>query len=237
MKARLNRQIFTQRVFDSGSLGVMASVAHPVQTPGRYPVMVRWNDEPIGSFIFQVSDSSEATQLTIDLAMFSARGGQRGLDEQTLPVLGPKGYVFFHVSAGSGGYSVQVGTPDGKEGVEFDSRHLSEGDLFVLSLLEPTRYSMIDREGGAKGEIYVTFDREDAKRLSSLETVFVESRGRVFEPAEIKLVATQGLVFRVHKGSRIIVEKLESAPNPPDQAPKLRWRKLHTTGRHDEQSR
>jgi hypothetical protein len=120
--------------------------------------------------------------------------------------------------------------------MEFDSRQLGEGDLFVLTLLEPTRYSMIDRAGGAKGEITVTFARDDAKRLASLETVFVQSRGRTFEPAAIKLVATQGLVFRAWKGSRIVVEKLESAPNPPDPGPRIRWRKLRPSKRGDDQS-
>jgi hypothetical protein len=231
MKARLNRQLFTQRVFDSGSLGVLASVAHPVPAAGRYPVRVLWNDEPIGTFAFQVSDAGEATQLTIDLAEFSTRRDSRGLDEYTLPVLGTKGHIFFHTSSGAGGYSVQIGAPDGKDGIEFDSRRLSEGDLFVLTLLEPTRYSMTDRAGGAKGEITVTFAREDAKRLASLDTVFVQSRGRVFEPAAVKLVATQGLVFRAGKGSRIVVEKLEDAPNPPDREPRIRWRKLRPTKR------
>jgi hypothetical protein len=212
MQPVVNRQLFTQKVFDSGSLGVLVSVIHRFEQPGRYDGTVLRGDTASSTFSFVVDEASSNQQLNIDLAASEeAREtgdccGKKGEPQ----VVSPKGYVIFYVSRGSG-YSVRVGRGDDKEPA-FDSRKLEKGDLFAMSLLEPTKYSMADQIGGAKGEINVGFSPEIAKRLRSLEPVYVEAAGKAFEPARVDLASMQGLVFRIQKASRIVVEKQSGAP-------------------------
>jgi hypothetical protein len=119
--------------------------------------------------------------------------------------VGPAGYVLFHASSGSG-YSVRVGQADDKA-AEFDSEQLKDGDLFALCLLEPTRYALMDRLTKATGEIVVSFSDADAKRLNQLETSYVEVGANGFEPSRLSVISTQGIVFRVHGKSRVVIEK------------------------------
>jgi hypothetical protein len=208
MQPVLNRQLFTQKTFDSGSLGVLVSVVHQFGKPGRHDGIVLRNGVDAGAFSFVVDERSEAGQLSIDLATVGqpAKASDDCCRKREKPlVVSPKGYVLFFVSRGAG-YSVRVGTGDAKEAV-FDSQQLTRGDLFALTLLEPTKYSAVDRLGGARGEINVRFSREDAAKLKALPPVYVEATGQTFEPATIDLIATQGLVFRVQKTSRIVLEK------------------------------
>lgn len=230
MQPHVNRQLFTQRVFDSGSLGVLASVIHQFERPGKYELTVFRAQSAAGTLSFVVDEKSETRQLSIDLA------GVAGVEQQNKDagdccdknaeprVVSPKGYVLFYVSRGAG-YSVRVGIGEEKEPA-FDSEKLGKGDLFAISLLEPTKYSVVDRIGGAKGQITVRLPAEDAKRLKSLEPVYVEAKGKEFDPAEINLVSTQGLIFRIHQHSRIIVEKQGQIQKEPK--PVFQWRPAPT---------
>lgn len=236
MKAQANRELFTEHTFDSGALGVMASVVHPFPHPGRYQAQVQRGDLVLGSFSFVVDESAEALQLDVDLATVLTPGLAAvqgcGCHPDTPKTVSPRGHVLFHASTGTG-YSVRVGREEGEE-VSFDSRHLGEGDLFALCLLEPTRYSVVDRIAGARGEIVVSFSPEDGKRLKSLATVYVEAGGPRFEPAEIRLISTQGLVFRVHGRSRIVVEKTGQAEAPVSgRQPVRSWQKSRQESRQE----
>ncbi|NTV47202.1 MAG: hypothetical protein HGB11_11925, partial [Chlorobiales bacterium] len=156
MNTLINRQLFTQKTFDSGALGPMTSVIHQFARPGRYLASIRKQGSPVGTFSFFVDEKSETMQLDIDLATVTSRKAGAKADDcdchsQALPVVSPKGYVIFFASGGSG-YSVQAGNEESKE-AEFDSEKLKEGDLFALTLLEPTRYSMVNQLADAKGEI------------------------------------------------------------------------------------
>jgi len=223
MQPLVNRQLFTQRVFDSGSLGVLASVIHQFQQPGRYEATVFRLGVPVATFSFVVDEKSEAHQLSIDLAGIDGSKKDKedccGKKAETR-VVSCKGYVLFYASRGTG-YSVRVGTADEKEPA-FDSQRLSKNDLFAMSLLDPAKYSIVDRIGGAKGGITVGFSAEDAKRLKSLDPAYVEARGSALEPADTRLVSTQGLVFRIHQSSRIVVER--QGPTPKERRPVFQWR-------------
>lgn len=231
MKAQINRELFTQKTFDSGALGVMTSVIHQFSRPGRYQASVQKNDEQTASFTFRVDEAAENTQLNIDLAGFTRR--QRNdkddcccHDDEEL-VVSSKGYVVFYVSTGSG-YSVKAGELE-SEKVEFDSQTLQTGDLFALSLLEPTKYSLTNLNNRASGEINVYFSEDIAKKLKNLETFYVEASAEGFNPPQLQLAATQGLVFRVADGaaSRIVIEKRDSADAGDEQPrPAKSWRKI-----------
>jgi hypothetical protein len=130
--------------------------------------------------------------------------------------------VLFHASSGDG-YSVTVAAESQK--LVFDSTKLGEGDLFATSLLEPGKYVMENRLGTARGAILVTLPPEDAKRIKELETQYVDVAGDSLEPAKLKLVSSQGVVFRVKGQARIVVSREgEREPFRP-QTPILRWKK------------
>ncbi len=227
MQPKVNRQLFTQRVFDSGSLGVLASVIHRFEDPGKYDLTVFRAGAAVGTLSFVVDENSDARQLSIDLAKIEQQSKDTGdcCGKTATPmVVSPKGYVVFYASRGAG-YAVRGGRSSEKKPA-FDSENLGKDDLFAVSLLEPGIYSVVDRIGGAKGQVNVSLSAEEAKRLKSLEPVYVEAKGKTFEPAEINLVSTQGLIFRIHHSSRIVVEK--QGPLIKERQPAFRWRPSRT---------
>ena len=227
MQSRLNKQLFNTSTHDSGALGMMAMVIHPFGTAGRHRAVVMSQGRPVAEVEFDVDATSTVMQHDIDLAQVAQQGRQRPEAcackgaVQSVGTVSPKGYVLFHASSGHG-HSVVVNNADGKP--VFDSTVLNDGDLFAVSLLEPTRYTLRNTAGSAKGEIEVAFNDEIAKRIQQLETRYVDVHEKAFEPGFIELASTQGLVFRIKGPSRIVIEK--QAPGQTDaRKPVIRWQK------------
>jgi hypothetical protein len=221
MRAILNRQMFTARTFDSGAIGVLASLVHQFPSPGRYEAVIRRGDKPIRSVSFEVSDASPNMQLDIDLAPPEQPRGSGDDDcackgshaSGTSPrTVSPKGYVLFHVSRGDGGYSVLV-VQQGSDKPAFDSTRLGAGDLFALSLLAPTRYKMTNRIGKATGTIVVRMAPEVLRKLATAEAIYVETSQDEFSPADVQAGSAQGIVFRVRDAARIVIEQVEEPPD------------------------
>ena len=213
MRATVKRQLFTATIFDSGSLVMLTSVVHQFGTPGFYRAEVRWGGQGVASYAFEASEKAGVNQLDVDLASIhhqAQRHSDCACQERPhggMPVVSTAGYVVFFVSHGDGGYSVVVGGGGIPGRPVFDSVALGEGDLFALSLLEPVHYEMTNRLGKARGRIEVSFSRESARVLKSLETQYVQTWRDRFEPAALAVVSTQGIVFRVREESRIVVER------------------------------
>lgn len=230
MQSRLNKQLFNTSTQDSGALGLMAMVIHPFGDPGRHRAVVMHQGRPVAEVEFDVDTTSTVMQHNIDLAQAAQQGRQRPEAcgcKGAAPSVGtvsPEGYVLFHASSGHG-YSVVVNNADGKP--VFDSTILNDGDLFAVTLLEPTHYTLQNTAGSAKGEIEASFNDEIAKRIKQLETLYVDVHEKAFEPARIELASTQGLVFRVKGASRIVIQK--PAPRQTDtRKPVIRWEKPPT---------
>jgi hypothetical protein len=230
MQSRLNKQLFNTSTHDSGALGMMAMVIHPFGNPGRHRAVVMHQGRPVAEVEFDVDKTSTVMQHDIDLAQVAQQGRQRPETcackgaVQSVGAVSPEGYVLFHASSGQG-YSVVVNNADGKP--VFDSTALNDGDLFAVSLLEPTRYTLRNTAGSAKGEIEVAFNDEIAKRIKQLETRYVDVHEKKFDSVLIELASTQGLVFRVKGASRIVIQK--QAPRQTDaRKPVIRWQKLPT---------
>lgn len=210
MNLTINRQIFETATFDSGALGPLTSVVHQFSTPGVYLALIRHNGKAVHEARFEVSAASNNMQLDVDLATqdssltkTAACHCEQGVSTQ-LPAVSPKGYVLFYASTGTG-YSVVAGLQGEKSA--FDSGKLQKGDLFALSLMEPAVYAMSNSLGKAKGEITVSFQKDDVKRLGTLETEMVDVSKDEFKPASLKLLSTQGLVFRAQELARIVVKR------------------------------
>lgn len=213
MQPTIRRDLFTQKVFDSASLGSLASVIHQFDCEGVYSGKALHAESPVGSFTFVVDEQSEVRQLSIDLSALAASNdsGCCAGDTPKRRVVSPKGYVLFYASRGRG-YSVLVAEGDQKEPT-FDSSRLRAGDLFALSLLEPTTYSAADRIGGGKADITVKRDPNRTRNHKNLEPVYVEVKQGTMEPSGIELASAQGLVFRIGTDSRIVVQKTGQAPD------------------------
>ena len=112
--------------------------------------------------------------------------------------MNPKGYVLFHVSSGSGGFSVHVrrAAEDPKEKV-FDSRELGEGDVFSAVILRPGTYSVVNRLAKAKAEVVVSYPEIGKTAYRPPEPVRVHVGRKGFEPSRIELKPGQGLLFDV----------------------------------------
>ncbi|MFZ5824719.1 MAG: hypothetical protein ACOY94_10360 [Bacillota bacterium] len=218
MKARVNQRLFSARVFDSGSLGVLISVMHQFHQPGEYSVSIRQHGREVGTTTFRVEEAATASQLDIDLSLV----GRPQRDEcgckskqEKVPTVSPKGYVLFFATGGAGGYSAVVRHPEARQAA-FQTERLEKGDLCAVSLLRPGRYRMVDKASGAQGAIELFFSPDGARKLQEMQPVFVEAAGREFQPAQVRVMAGQGLVFRVAESSRIIIELEKAADQEPE---------------------
>lgn len=229
MRAILNRQMFTTRIFDSGSLGPLASAIHQFPEPGRYQVVVTHKGTPTRTAWFDVSDTASNLQLDVDLASGQDSRPSTGNDDDCgcgltataittpvtdVPAVSPKGYVLFFASRGDG-YAARVGR-QGSDKPAFDSTALQRGDLYAVSLLAPTKYAMTNRAGKAKGTIVVSPPGERARTIASVEAIAIDCDQTRFTPSDVKAISGQGLVFRVVETSRIVIEQI----GEPEEASK-----------------
>jgi hypothetical protein len=213
MGTKINFQVLNIINQDSGALGPLGMVVHQFHEPGKYYVGVHREGRAVANTAFEV-----------DLA-----GVARKVAHADARKVSPKGYVLFHASAGSG-YSATVSAAPvsatvaaGDERVIFDSTKLGEGDLFATSLLEPGKYSLVNAAGTAKTDIEVTFTPEDAKRLKSVEPLHVDVASTAFALATIRVISSQGLVFRVKDQARVVITRQGGTRR--ERKPVLQWRK------------
>ena len=217
MQPTIRRDLFTQEVFDSGSLGPLVSVIHQFDCEGTYSGRALRDGALAGSFTFVVDQQSEIRQLSIDLAVPAAdkRSVCCAGDDSKHRTVSPAGYVLFYASRGRG-YSALVAEGDQREPA-FDSSRLRAGDLFALSLLEPTTYSAIDRIGGGKAILTVKRDPKRTRNLKNLEPIYVDVKQGTMQPHEIELASAQGIVFRIGTDSRIVVQKTGKTPDEAER--------------------
>lgn len=217
MQPTIRRDLFTQEVFDSGSLGPLVSVIHQFDCEGTYSGRALRDGALAGSFNFIVDQQSDIRQLSIDLSELASDkrpGCCAGADSEHR-VISPTGYVLFYASRGRG-YSALVAEGDQREPA-FDSSRLRAGDLFALSLLEPTTYSAIDRIGDGKADLTVKRDPKRTRNLKNLEPIYVEVKQGTMDPREIELASAQGIVFRIDTDARIVVQKTGKAPDDAER--------------------
>lgn len=212
---RLNHWLLTTSSFDSGALGPLANVIHRFAAVGTYQAVVLRDGQRVGTTCFRVSDETAATQLNIDLASVALPTGSTARcacreHPKSAPAVSPQGYVLFQAARGPGGYSVVVGEAKEEGRAVFDSRALSDGDMFALSLIEPTTYSLASPGGPGQGEIQVT-PIPPGTNLRTVPPVYVAAARDGFQPARVSVHSGQGLVFRILGAARIVIEKRPAA--------------------------
>jgi hypothetical protein len=237
MKAYINHHLFTENPVDSGALTMACSVVHNFSEPGTYAGSIIAGTRTSFTFHLLVDDKYPALQANIDLADTPGPAAE-GCDCKTERAGGPhfevnpKGFVVFYVSRGPGGFAVRVTgklkTSD-KPAV-FDSRELTEGDIFAVSLLRPGTHTVMNSTG-AKGKIVVGYPgskkgRDLYNRAKPLEIRCTEKE---FIPKEIEVEAAQGQVYRIETKSRsrirIELAKADDGPKVARPSGIFAWQK------------
>jgi hypothetical protein len=219
---RFNTRLLTTSTFDSGALGLLVHLIHRFPQAGTYQAVVFRDGERVGTTCFRVTAEGAGTQLNIDLASVAppAGGAKCTCREhpESAPVVSPEGYVLFHAPRGIGSYAVVVG--EAREGAPavFDSRSLTDGDLFALALIEPTTYRLESPGGSAKGEIAVA-PIPPGTDLRTVAPVYVDATKEAFQPAQVNVHAGQGIVFRARGAKRIVITKSATPQRPGAAAP------------------
>ncbi len=202
MKNLINRYVFDQTTYDSAALISKSTIVHEVKEAGDYRGLVSRNEEFIGEFALSVSERSQDKQVSVDLYSIEVNGGYA---EKSYLVT-PRGVCVFFVSGGAGGYRVDlVKIGEDREEKVFDSRELTDGDLFVVTLIRPGIYSAVNQKNHSHLEIAVPYPRRVTKR-QEFKPVMVDCSAEGIDPQKVEVQAGGGLIFQIRSESKITVE-------------------------------
>jgi hypothetical protein len=257
MKWNLDRNLFTQVGLDSGALTILGSVIHSFPEPGEYRGSVHVPGGEQAVFYLDVDKESPTASVKIDLASLAAafpasaaaaEGECCCEGEGSRFSVNPKGYVVFHVSQGSGGYSVHVrraredkerdDRDDDSRGRDnrpkndreervFNSQELGEGDFFATSIIRPGTYKVLNPLTKAEAQVVVAYPEVGKTPYRPPDAARVQVRRGGFEPKRVELKPGQGLIFDIQVASRILVQltKPDDGPGTPRPSRPRGWSK------------
>jgi hypothetical protein len=219
MNLTFDRSLFTQTDLDSGSLTMLGAVTHSLSEPGQYRGTVYRETENIAAFYIAADKNSPVAQANIDLSALDPLGVQsRSADckgEGAQFTINPKGYVVFHVSAGAGGYAVRVRRAEEDPNLElFDSRRLSEGDVFSAAIIRPGTYSVENVLTNARAQVTVSYPRMGETAYRPPKPIDFHCSENEIEPERADLQPGQGIHFHFRVPSRIKIELLNADDGP-----------------------
>lgn len=218
----IDPNLFAQIGLDSGSLTMLGVVVNNFNDPGEYRGTVQKHGENKGVFYISVDKEIPIAQANIDLATLTGHTLHQGSEackcntDKNRFYVNPRGYVVFHVSGGSGGYSVNVRKAEkAKDTKIFDSRKLEEGATFAATILRPGSYSIVNEMDRRKAEVVIPYPRRGKKPFRPPEPMRIKTTEKGFSHDHIKLEPTQGLIFEIETSARIKIDLVE-----PDDGPK-----------------
>ena len=233
MKLTFDQNLFTQTSLDSGALNMLGALTHSLSEAGQYRGAVYRGTENIGAFYVVADKNSPVAQANVDLATLdpsiiyapslSVDGQSSGCscDQQgasaktTQFVVNPKGYVVFHVSAGPGGYAVMVRKAEEDPRTKiYDSRKLSEGDIFSAAIIRPGTYSVENDLTKAKGQLTVAYPRVGKTAYRPPKPIDFHCSASAIEPVKAELQPGQGIHFHFTVPSRIKIDLLKADDGP-----------------------
>ena len=221
-RAIIDPNLYSQIGLDSGALTMLGAVIHRFEEPGEYRGTVRKGADIENVFYISVDKESPVAAAEIDLAKLAGQEVPEDDSDccskqpQNRFSVNPKGYALFRVSAGKGGYSVNVRRADEDERTPvFNSSKLEAGSIFSATILRPGEYSISNQHGKARARAVVTYPPRAFSSYRPPEPQRVEVSKDGFYPDDIKLKPAQGLVFECQEPSRIVI-KLEKADDGPN---------------------
>jgi hypothetical protein len=231
MKLTFDQNLFTQTGLDSGALNMLGALTHSLSEPGDYRGSVHRGSENIAAFYIVADKNSPVAQANIDLSTLDPsviKAPSHHLDDQgprccgdshsgttTQFTVNPKGFLVFHVSAGAGGYAVMVRkAAEDPNTTIFNSRELSEGDVFSASIIRPGTYSVENVLTNAKGQIIVAYPRRGETAYRPPGPIVFHCSANEIEPERADLQPGQGINFHFKVRSRIKIELLRADDGP-----------------------
>lgn len=227
MNLSFDQNLFAQTGLDSGLLTMLGAVIHGFHEPGEYRGSVHKAGGEQAVFYLTVDRNSPAAHVNIDLAALREYAGTPQKEccpdeNENRFTVNPRGYVVFHVTRGSGGFSVHVrrAEEDPKTQV-FNSQQLGEGDIFSASIIRPGTYSVVNQlaKGKASAEVVVSYPEIGKTAYRPPAPVHVQVTQRGFDPARIELKPGQGVVFEVKAPARIVSELVRPDDGPTHNRP------------------
>jgi hypothetical protein len=206
----MKTEIFSQIGLDSAALGLLGSVVHRFDEPGRYVGVTMVGDASQSDYDLVVeADAPPAVQ--IDLAAIGRRGSKgdccsEGSDRPTFRVA-PGGYVSFFVGRGRERWATVVGDP-AQRTPAFDSRALGSGDLFAGTVLRPGVYRVTNILGSGSTELVVRpvkSGSEPYRPANAVRTKMGATAGR----KSVQLGQAQGVIFEASTNARIVIELVD----------------------------
>ena len=174
MKSSINYNILFQTNIESSSLNTNGMIIHRFQEIGYYHVQI-YKKKILEKIIpLKVTKESKETQLNIDLASTLVKNYDcqcKNIDKDANPdktyEINPNTNVLFYVSRGSGDYYITAIKIDQERKEVFDSRELKNGDIFVVHILRPGTYCVINSINKSQGQIVVSYPKIGKTKLFS----------------------------------------------------------------------
>lgn len=246
---RINRSFLEQFNFDSGFPGGLAMVVHRFEEPGEYEVSLVRDDRVTDRVpLMVVGETSEEesypdkgrprpkpdiepppNQVTIELGQARRALLEPPLGELEQPyIVRAGGYTAFTATRRQDTAAIVVRERNaGGKRQAFDSRRLTEGDIFAVTLVRPGAYSLKNELSGAEGRIQVAYPVVGKERYRPPAPVSVECTAKGFSPTAIDLKPAQGIVFQIQTPARIHIDLVEPDDGPEEPRPRKvsGWRK------------
>lgn len=231
---RVNTHALRRTALDSAALSVLGMLVHPLPEKGAFELTVSSGGVRVATLPVRIDEEAGTTQVDVDLAALDRRvQGRAAAAPASEAVVGPKGYLVLHVSAGAGEYVTVLTDRHARERKPlFDNRKLQAGDLFVTTLLRPGRYELAAHGVRSKGQLRVAYPGASRKSVAELDAARVNVTEKGFEPKEVRVEAGQGTVFEVayrDASVRVTLTEPDDGPHGGEPAPRKRhWTKPGT---------
>ena len=209
----------TTTSFDSASLSVLASIAHPMRQKGRWRLELKGRrGRPLGEMDIVVREGGKA-RIGVDLARPIPSGSGLEADQG---VLAPNGMINLSTStARDAGFAVLYSAGTGEP--VWDSRSLDQGDHYACMPFRPGTYRIANLLSNTHSSVRVNYPDPRAiargHRLAS-GAVHLQVR-QAITPREHSIDPGQVLVFAIETRSHLAVELARADHGPADL---VEWR-------------
>ncbi len=211
--------VLTQTNYDSGSLGGLASVVHPVTEAGQHPLTILQAEKAVQTLVLTVQSIPKDTG-----AVAAAAGAVKDAAAANVPAalqidlsVAASGYTMFHAPAGTSGFAAQLHAPGAADKPPvFDSRQLGNGDVFATTMFRPGRYTVTNKVNNAQAQLRVSYPVISSTPYSPPDAFEVQLDQNGFQPNDIQLKPAQGIVFHIsNTQARITIDLVEPDDGPP----------------------
>ena len=201
--------LYTQDNLDSGALTMKCVIGHPLLKSGLHHGTVMLGERFVAGFVVEVSETSDETQTTIDLAELQVLGRGTAPNEVIKQfVVRTGGYMVLHVGNGEGGYHVLLRNTSIKQRSLWDSQRLEAGDIFSAIPLRPGSYTLSNVAGNmVSTRLVVTYPdpRHNTKGRLRPTPVYASFDRRNFDPERLEIYPGQGIVIATKDHARFVL--------------------------------